>query len=89
MTAWAVDAARQPAGCLLIFDRDRRLVGFGAPGIPRPDVAKVYGKSANRAGFKLVASGLASRRVSRPPEIRVFALAGGTASELPGPAAPG
>jgi hypothetical protein len=85
---WALDDASRPAGCVLVFDRDGRLLGFGTPDLPRTDVAKDYGRSALRAGFELRApdpDSPDSHPVDLPPGIRAFAVANGTASELHGP----
>jgi 4-amino-4-deoxy-L-arabinose transferase-like glycosyltransferase len=79
ITGWALTAARRrPVDWVLVFSRNR-LVAVSAGGNRRPDIAKFYGESASLAGFGLAVSAAASDRSA----IRVFAVVGSRASELP------
>jgi hypothetical protein len=82
VTGWALDGARRPAGCIVVFDRNGRFLGFGTPEFPRDDVARDYGASAKKAGFAVSAPTPDSENPGPRPEIRAFALASGVASEL-------
>jgi 4-amino-4-deoxy-L-arabinose transferase-like glycosyltransferase len=76
VAGWAVDArGPRPADWVLLFAGDR-LIAVSAGGVPRSDVARVYGPSTLLAGF---ARPLGDRRSA----IRAFALVGDRASELP------
>jgi Dolichyl-phosphate-mannose-protein mannosyltransferase len=79
ISGWSVDAKRsRPADWVLFFSRDR-LFAVSAGGIPRPDIARTYGATALLSGF--------SRSPDEAPGdravIRVFAVVGDQASELP------
>jgi 4-amino-4-deoxy-L-arabinose transferase-like glycosyltransferase len=79
ISGWAVDANRaRPADWVLFFSRDR-LFAVSAGGVPRREIARVYGASTLLAGF--------SRSPGAAPQdrsaIRVFAVVGDRASELP------
>ena len=76
---WALQAAKAlPADWILFFYGDR-LIATSAGGFPRPDQERLHGPSALLSGF--------ARSPLDPPRdrsgIRVFAVVGGRASELP------
>jgi 4-amino-4-deoxy-L-arabinose transferase-like glycosyltransferase len=76
---WSLDAARpRPADWVLVFS-GRRLLAVSAGGVLRPEIARVYGRSALLSGFALSPDDAPSDRSS----IRVFAVVGARASELP------
>jgi 4-amino-4-deoxy-L-arabinose transferase-like glycosyltransferase len=79
ISGWALDASRpRPVDWVLFFSRDR-LFAVSAGGIPRADIAKVHGPSALLSGFVRPSA-------QSPPDrsaIRVFAVVGNRASELP------
>jgi hypothetical protein len=78
---WAASPDRGPAERVAVFV-DGQLVLEGRPSVPRPDVAKELGPDTNAAGFEL--SGMVDRdsEVNRRSKARVFAIIGGSASEL-------
>lgn len=76
---WALDATRPRLVDWILFFSRGRLFAVSAGGQARPDIAKAYGASALLAGFGIVASPAPSDRST----IRVFALVGNRASELP------
>jgi hypothetical protein len=77
-TGWALDEARRPAGCVLVFVGGR-LLASGPPTVARADVARVHGPLATSSGFEL--SGAVPRGVA--PQPRAFVVAGdGRAAEL-------
>jgi hypothetical protein len=81
ISGWAGDtASRRPASRIVVFAGDR-LIAEARPTVPRPDVALSFGNpGAVRFGYELaLAPGGPDDRV------RVFAIAGGRASELPYP----
>lgn len=79
ISGWAVDAAkRRPAQWILLFTRDR-LLAVAGPGGRRPDLARRYGESALLSGFGTAPNILPGDRST----LRVFAVVGKRASELP------
>jgi hypothetical protein len=83
ITGWAIDAARRrPVDWILFFNRDR-LLAVSPGGVPRPDIAKRFGPSAERSGFVRPVADAPARRSA----IRVFAVTGDRASELELPGA--
>ncbi len=76
---WALERrTRGPVGAVLVFDGSRFLTS-GEPNLPRPDIARLAKIDPATLGYRLTtgAEGVDRSRV------RVFAIAGGTASELP------
>jgi 4-amino-4-deoxy-L-arabinose transferase-like glycosyltransferase len=79
ISGWALDASRpRPADWVLFFYRDR-LLAVAAGGTPRLDIAQRYGPSALLSGFVRPST----RSPQRRSGIRVFAVVGDRASELP------
>ena len=78
---WASDPGhRRPVERVMVFADDRLIVA-GATGVSRPDVAKSFNRPALAgSGFRLEAP---SAGITRDARIRVFAVSGGRASELP------
>lgn len=77
---WAVDpSAKRPADRILVFADDRLLVA-GPTLRARPDIAEEFGATATRAGFQLA---LVDDGTFEAEELRVFAVIGDRASELP------
>jgi hypothetical protein len=62
---------------------DGRLLLTGQPSIKRPDVAKRFGDQSLRSGFELSTVTDEARALTRPSRLRVIAVSGGRASELP------
>lgn len=78
VTGWALDAARRrPVDWVLAF-AGRRLLAVSPAGGKRPDIAASYGATALLSGFTLL-----SFDAPPDPTVRVFALIGDRASELP------
>jgi hypothetical protein len=67
----------RPADRIVLFSGGRFLTST-RPALPRPDLARPAGAAVPRAGFSVGPLGGAN-----PERIRVFALAGGAAAELP------
>jgi 4-amino-4-deoxy-L-arabinose transferase-like glycosyltransferase len=77
---WAVDPARRrPVDWFLIFQGDR-LIARAAGGGRRDDIARLYGRTAVLTGFGVPVS---PPPVGRREPVRVFAVVGDRASELP------
>jgi hypothetical protein len=77
---WAADRARAADRVLAFFGR--RLVGSAVPTVARPDVPLTRGPTA-LAGWKITARGPGAARGLRGRSIRVFAVVGARAAELP------
>jgi 4-amino-4-deoxy-L-arabinose transferase-like glycosyltransferase len=79
ISGWALDATRpRPVDWVLFFSRDR-LFAVSAGGIARPDIARLQGTSALLSGFVRPST----RSLRDRSTIRVFAVVGARASELP------
>jgi hypothetical protein len=79
IAGWAVDAAsRSPVDWFLFFSGDRLFAVSGGGGA-RPDIAKIYGSRALLSGFATGSTPAPSDHAS----IKVFAVSGSRASELP------
>ena len=61
-----------------MFDRGE-MITQGRPTLPREGVAARYGASATRSGFQV----RGSSNTARLDDVRVFAVAGNVATELP------
>jgi amino acid adenylation domain-containing protein len=84
LTGWAVEPCRQqPAQTIAVF-LDGRLLGYGASGLPRPDVANNLGTAtALFSGFNFIFEGAVTANAIRRP--RLFVLSSdGWAAELRG-----
>jgi hypothetical protein len=79
LSGYGVDGKRpRPADWVLAFSRDR-LVAVSSLGALRPDLAAAFGPSVRLAGFSLAPLGPAPGA----PSLRVYAVSGSRASELP------
>ena len=82
---WAADTVhRRLPDCVLVF-AGRRLLAAGPPMLKRPDIALIYSAAVEPAGFRFgvpMAQERAKRLASRRA-VRVFAVLGHRASELP------
>ena len=78
VAGWAVAGKDTPAEKVVAFEGERFL-GAAATTVERPDVAEQLGPAALKSGFSLVipSAGIYGNGV------RVFAIAGSRASELP------
>jgi hypothetical protein len=77
LSGWAVDAARRVPADLILAFANGRLAAQSKPTEERPDIAKSFGASATRSGYKLLVP------VKHRAGVHVFAVFGDTASELP------
>ena len=76
---WAADLVEhRPAERILVFAGDR-LVGQGEPSLERPDVATNLGANARQSGYEV----RVPLEGGDPGALRVFAVSGGAAAELP------
>jgi mannosyltransferase len=79
LSGYGVDGKRpRPADWILAFSRGR-LIAVSSLGALRPDLGAAFGPSVRLAGFSLAPLGPASDA----PSLRVFAVSGSRASELP------
>ncbi len=78
---WAADARRRASVSRILVFVDGQLIGETKPDAPRPDVAKTYGPRAALSGYRLSIARLDAASLAR--RVRVFAVSGGRASELP------
>ena len=79
MGGWALDSVRhRPVDWVLFFFRGR-LLAVSPGGSARPEIARAYGAAAFRAGFAIAPRNAPSDHSA----IRVFAIVGDRASELP------
>jgi Sulfatase len=80
---WAGDTkSAQPADRLYLFSRDR-LLSDAPPSRVRPDLRKLYGAAMRRAGFVLGGTAEGGGELPDPGSLRVVAVLGDRASELP------
>jgi hypothetical protein len=83
LIGWAVDRrARRPARRVLVFDRSCLLVAV-RPSVSRKDLVKAVGPWASRSGFDLSALVTGARALARPSRLRVIAISGRRAWQLP------
>ena len=90
LQGWAADVRhRRLPDCVLVFE-GRRLLAAGPPTVRRPDIAVTYSVAVEHAGFRFgVPMGVErAKRLARPRRVRVFAVLGTVASELPVAASP-
>ena len=80
MSGWAVDPdGRRPAERVLVFAGDR-LVAQARPTVVRPDIVERFDSAkVERSGFEL----RGGAQGAGLDDLRVFAVAGDSASELP------
>jgi hypothetical protein len=64
-----------------------RFASATRPALPRPDLERRHGRGLARAGFEL-GGGIQGGAGADRSDVRVFALSGGRASELPAPRGP-
>jgi hypothetical protein len=85
INGWAGDPERRRAAERVVAFAGSRLLAAGRPELPREDVARRYGKRFALSGFSL--NGWTSGPTPGSPgaPIKVFAIAGGRALELPKP----
>jgi hypothetical protein len=76
---WAAQPRLGPAEKVLVFV-DGRFQAAAVPSKPRPDVAREHGRSTLASGFSIAGSAPAG---ATRQDVRVFALRGARASELP------
>ena len=77
----------QAARLVLAFAGDAFL-GSVRPSVARPDLKRSYGEQLATAGFELSGWAAGPRPGSPQAPVRVFAIVGRTAVELPGPRPP-
>ncbi len=83
VTGWGIASDHSaPADAVFAF-LDGRLLGMTVPAIPRKDVASRYGDAVAACGFGFQAALTGDISHSPSKRLRVFAAAGGQASELP------
>jgi hypothetical protein len=75
---------RRLPDCILAF-AGRRLIAAGPPTVPRRDIAVIYSAAVEHAGFRfgVPMSRQRAQRLAAPGRVRVFAVLGRRASELP------
>ena len=84
LTGWAVaSCGRQPAQTIAVF-LNEQFLGYGASGVPRPDVAKhLAAESALFCGFNFTFDGAVPVNIKSRPRVYVLS-SGGRAAELRG-----
>jgi 4-amino-4-deoxy-L-arabinose transferase-like glycosyltransferase len=79
LNGWALDATRPRLADWVLYFSGGRLLAVSPAGGLRPDIARAFGPSASLAGFSLSPAQAPAEHAA----IRVFAVVGKRASELP------
>jgi hypothetical protein len=85
---WAGATEPPHAARLVVAFAGDAFLGSVRPSLPRPDLERRYGQQLAEAGFELSGWAAGPRPGSPQAPIRVFAIVGRTASELPEPPPP-
>jgi len=88
LTGWAGTTDPATTAQRVVVFAGGHFLGSVRPSLPRPDLERRYGDGLARAGFELSGWAAGPRPGSPGAPLRVFALVGGKASELPKPAPP-
>ncbi len=85
-TGWAIDEQRKrPVEQVLVFAGDR-LIASGRPSVARPDIADKFGPGFQLSGFEL--TGVSPGASADTKSVRIFAVSGTRAWEMPTKGAP-